>query len=104
MRAQLAQSLIFDVSPSSSVSLEVLLILDCWYYQHILDCYSKLLIFGQRRWEASDIILFLCTCDIVSFLCRLLLYPGDNHPIDSVCSDADSFVNSVTWLHKHCTC
>ena len=37
----------------------------------------------------------------MAIFCRLLLYPGDCHPINSVSSDADSFVNTAAWLFCH---
>ena len=36
-----------------------------------------------------------------TIFCRLLLYPGDCHPINTVFSDADSFVNTAAWFFRH---
>ena len=38
---------------------------------------------------------------LIFLIHRLLWYPKDSHPISSVDSDADCFINGVLWFHKH---
>lgn len=43
----------------------------------------------------------VCCDDVGVSVARLLVYPKNDHPINAVDAEADSFINMVAWFNKH---